>query len=61
MKIVIFCNADPFKPESGYQIPIYNRLKYFNYNECFVIINSKSRNTKSYKKKYSKKMFQLSR
>lgn len=55
MKIVIFCNADPFKPESGYQIPIYNRLKYFNYDECLVIINSKSRNTKSYKKKIFEK------
>jgi len=44
MKIVIFCNSDPFHPHSGYQIPIYYRLKHYHFDECLVIINCQSDN-----------------
>ena len=40
MKILIYCNNDPFNPHSGYQIPIFYRLKFYNFKDCLVIVNS---------------------
>lgn len=39
MTISIFCLDNPFTPSSGYQIPIYYRIKYYDFATCIVFIN----------------------
>ena len=40
MNLVIICNDNPLKPDSGYQIPIYYRLKYYKFDKCLIVQNS---------------------
>lgn len=39
MTLAIFCLEDPFLPASGYQIPIYYRIKYYDFTRCVVFIH----------------------